>query len=220
MKINLRKLIADLLLTFVRDNRLIELIRVLTSQAETAFNQFNLQIPDWLYKINADASVISLQHHIKRELDVDAVITELDGKPIDFLVSVTGFVDEQRLKALIDSFKLSGKSYVFKVGNEIYTAKFGSWYCESLYDDNLLTSHFDTNHVWITSALDVTTELAISVQVTISGRPSQTHLITISNASSESDHLTIVDGSYFVSITEVVILSVSPVRDTYYNYIY
>ena len=220
MRIDLLKLIRSLLVTFMRSNRLAELIRVLTREAESAYNQFNLQVPDWMYKINANASVISLKHHIKRELDVDAVITELDGKPIDFLVSVTGFVDEQRLKAIIDNYKLSGKSFVFKVGNEVYTAKFGSWSCESLYDDNLLTAHFDTNHVWITSALDVTTELTISVQVIISGRPSQTHLITISNASSESDYLTIVDGSYFVSITEVVILSVSPVRDTYYNYIY
>ena len=87
----------------MRSNRLAELIRVLTREAESAYNQFNLQVPDWMYKINANASVISLKHHIKRELDVDAVITELDGKPIDFLVSVTGFVDEQRLKAMIDN---------------------------------------------------------------------------------------------------------------------
>ena len=220
MKINLRKLIADLLLTFVRDNRLIELIRVLTSQAETAFNQFNLQVPDWLYKINANASVISLQHHIKRELDVDAVITELDGKPIDFLVSVTGFVDEQRLKALIDSFKLSGKSYVFKVGNEIYTAKFGNWYCESLYDDNLLTVHYDANHVWITSALDVTSNLSVSIQVDISGRPSQNKIVIIANEANESNHLTITDGSFAVIISGVTVLSTNPTRDTFYNYTY
>ena len=220
MKINLRKLIADLLLTFVRDNRLIELIRVLTSQAETAFNQFNLQVPDWLYKINANASVISLQHHIKRELDVDAVITELDGKPIDFLVSVTGFVDEQRLKALIDSFKLSGQSYVFKVGNEIYTDKFGNWYCESLYDDNLLTVHYDANHVWITSALDVTSNLSVSIQVDISGRPSQNKIVIIANEANESNHLTITDGSFAVIISGVTVLSTNPTRDTFYNYTY
>ena len=220
MRINLYKLIRSLLVTFMRTIRLTELIGVFTREVETAYNQFNLSVPDLMYKINAKASVISLQHHIKRELGVDAAITELDGKPIDFLVSITGFVDESQLRALIENYKLSGKSFVFKVGNEVYTAKFGNWYCESLYDNNLLTPQFDTNHVWVTSALDVTSTLTITVRVDISGRPSQTHTVTIPNEGNESNHLTIIDGSFFVSISGVTILAVNPVRDTYYNYIY
>jgi hypothetical protein len=132
MPINLYTLIRNLLITFTRDIKLVEFARVLSSEVETAHNAFMLQVPDWKYKVNANASVISLQHHIKRELDVDALITELDGKPIDFLVTVTGFVDEIRLKALLDNYKLAGRSYVFKVGSVAWAAAFTNHLCEDI----------------------------------------------------------------------------------------
>jgi len=132
MKVNMYKLIKLLLPTFLRGNMISELVRAMLLQLEYAFNRFNTNVPDWLYKANTNASVQCLEHHIKRELDVDAVITELDGLPIDFLVTITGFVDENQLRVLIDTYKLAGKSYVFKVGSVAYTAEFTNYVCEDI----------------------------------------------------------------------------------------
>ena len=151
------------MVTFMRTRRLTELISVLTREVETAYNQFNLSVPDWMYKINANASVISLQHHIKRELDVDAVITELDGKPIDFLIEVTGFVDESQLRVLIDNFKLSGKSYIFKLGSVVYSCKFTNHVCELEQADNKLTIHYSGGNVYVSSQHPVTTNLELTL---------------------------------------------------------
>lgn len=138
MQIDLNKLISDLLPTWLRSSKMVRMILVLVSQAIKAFNRFNINIPDWLYQINADASVISLQHQIKRELDVDAVITELSGQPIDFLVTVNGFVDENRLRALIESRKLAGKSFVFQTGDMVYECEWSNYVCVQSYIDNFI----------------------------------------------------------------------------------
>jgi len=218
MLINLYTLIRNLLITFARDIKLVELVRVLTGEAEKAFNEFTSRVADWNYKINANASTISLEHHIKRELDVDAVITELEGTPIDFLVTISGFVDENRLRVLIDSYKLAGRSYVFVAGSEFFSAKFSNWSCESLFEDNLLTVHFDTTHIWVTSAVAVGSDVVVSVRVDITGRPSQNKQVTIANAATESNHLTIVDGAYFIDISAAEVTDAAPGQDTFYNY--
>ncbi len=110
----------------------IEFVRALLQQLNAVSDRFHLLVPGYRYRINANASVISLWHHIRRELDVDVFIAELDGKPIDFLVEVGGFVDENRLRTLIDSYKLAGKSYVFRVGAVEYTASFIGHRCENI----------------------------------------------------------------------------------------
>lgn len=138
MQIDLNKLISDLLPTWLRSSKMVRMLMVLLSQAREALNRYKLNIPDWLYQINSDASVISLQHQIKRELDVDAVITELSGQPVDFLITVNGFVDENRLSALIESRKLAGKSFVFQTGDVEYECDWSNYVCVQSYIDNFI----------------------------------------------------------------------------------
>ena len=60
MQINSYKLINQLLPTFMRGDRITEFIRVMLLQLEKSYNAFNANLPDWMYKANANASVISL----------------------------------------------------------------------------------------------------------------------------------------------------------------
>jgi hypothetical protein len=132
MRVDLLKLIQYLLLPSLRKPKAVEFIRSLVSQATEAHNDFELSGYDRMYRANANASVISLEHHIKREFDARAVITNLDGKPTDFLVTVDGNVDEARLRALIDRYKLAGRSYVFKIQDVTFTSKFVDYVCENM----------------------------------------------------------------------------------------
>ena len=219
MGIDLLKLIRSLLVTFMRSNRLAELIRVFTREAESAYNQFNFNVPDWMYKINANASVISLQHHIKRELDVDALITELDGKPIDFLVEVTGFVDESQLRALIDNFKLSGKSYVFRVGSIVFSCQFTNHVCEIELADNLLTIHNSFSvpfSSYVTSAFNVTSNVEVIIRALYTSGEMAFYYVTIPKGSNTSNVVAVKTGSF---TTEPLIGGASP-QDLNYNYTY
>jgi len=171
MRINIRKLIADLLITFTRDNKFIELLRVLTSQAVAAYNEFNTNVADWKYKAKANASVISLQHQIKRQLDVDVLITSLDGKPIDFLVSMNGFADEKKISQIIDLYGLSSRSYVFENGEPLYSSSFINYACEMDLIDNLISFNLPTadTDLLVKSTFPVNIDIKVNVKQTDQG---------------------------------------------------
>jgi len=132
MRIDLLKMIRNLLFSGIRKPKVTEFIRSLLAEVPKACNDFELFSCDAKYRANANASVISLEHHIEREFDVKVKITELDGKPFDFLVTTTGSVDENRLKVLIDNYKLYGKSYVFSLEGVVFTAEFTDYVCENM----------------------------------------------------------------------------------------
>jgi hypothetical protein len=134
MRIDLLKMIRNLLFSGIRKPKVTEFIRSLLAEVPKACNDFELFSCDAKYRANANASVISLEHHIEREFDVKVKITELDGKPFDFLVTTTGSVDENRLKALIDNYKLYGKSYVFSLEGVVFTAEFTDYVCENMVE--------------------------------------------------------------------------------------
>ena len=220
MKVNLYTLVRILLPTFLRSNKNCEFVRAMIMQIEYSFNLFNSKVPDWMYKSNTNASVLYLEHHIKRELDVDAVITELDGKPIDFLVTITGFVDENRLRSLIESYKLGGKSYVFKVGNEKFAAEFTNFVCESFFNNNQIT--FDdwttVGKVRVISQQAVKSDIVVKIRVLYtvgSSYNTQDYQLTIPVGSTSSVYTELISG-----ITSVEILSGTPLSDNYFNYIY
>jgi hypothetical protein len=132
MKIDLHKLVLLLRPPLLRSKTFSEFIRSQLLQVQRTCDEFCLFLHDAKYKANANASVISLEHHIEREFDVPAKITELSGRPTDFLVTVDGNVDESRLRSLIDSYKLFGKSYVFKVAGVEYISGWLEHVCENM----------------------------------------------------------------------------------------
>ena len=223
MEIDLRKLITLLLPISLRRNRLIEILRVLLSPIVSASNYFRSRVPDWNYRIRSNASVLSLEETIRRELDIDVVISELDGKPIDFLVVANGFVDDNRLRAVINENKLAGKSFVFQTGGDTYTARFINHVCETLFTDNLITAHIEsTGYIWATSDLPVKSDITVRL-ITYAGAHSKAFYVSIKENNQESNHINgnIPSGSnYYLVIDSVSIESVSPVSDIFYTYVF
>ncbi len=220
MQIDLNKLVSDLLPTWLRSSKMVRMLMVLLSQAREALNRYKLNISDWLYQINADSSVISLQHQIKRELDVDAVITELSGQPIDFLVTVNGFVDENRLMALIESRKLAGKSFVFKTGNMEYSAAWINHVCAQEYETISISASLNLNTVDITADSTVSSNISVSVRVHAGNRYKDYVAIILNGSTATSFTADVKDSSGNTLVADAVeILSLNPTRDYYNNYI-
>ena len=164
MQINSYKLINQLLPTFMRGDRITEFIRVMLLQLEKSYNAFNANLPDWMYKANANASVISLIHHVKRELDVDILITELDGSPIDFLVTVQGFVDYGQLSKLLDTYALAGKSYIYESGEPFYSGLFINHVCEISLIENKITLSAVDGSLKLESKQAVETDITVVIK--------------------------------------------------------
>jgi hypothetical protein len=179
--------------------------------------------------------VISLEHHAERELDVKVRITELDGKPFDFLVTVTGDIaDEVRLRSLIDLYKLAGKSYTLKL-EYVYFSEFTDFACEDLTvtytaeftdfacEDNrrLMISATITNkedRYWI---LELAAESEVKSMLTVSGHivlqsgAPGTFNLKIKKGKLSVEHLF---GSDQSDPPHAIIENIDPASDEYYDY--
>lgn len=83
-------------------------------------------------KVAGTPQVCVLQKIIKDELGLDVLIEEGDGKPTDFIIR-TAFVDvdkERRLFALLDRYKLAGKSYGYENAEIEITIQWTGFACE------------------------------------------------------------------------------------------
>jgi hypothetical protein len=239
------KLIRLLLPTFLRRAVLIELLKTLVSPLTTMHTAFLAWYEKARYKANATASVISLTHNINREFGTIATITELDGKPLDFLVTTVDVVDEMRLRALINDYKLAGKSFTLSVGNVVFTSGWNDWVCEDMIA--IFTSEFTDwvceddheftitgNLIRMTMPTDWTITMAankmVTSELTIVGTVIKRNIHTGEETiyttftcvipNSEKEGLTnIANGNSddYYYINAVVI---TPSSDSYYNYTY
>lgn len=241
MNIDYSKLVQLLLPTFLRKTFLIELFRPLVIQLQNLHSQFNLRLNDARYKANINASVVALTHLIQHELDVLVTIDEMDGKPTDFKVIVSGVVDEQRLRSLINQYKIAGRSFIFRIGNVAYSCGFINHACEDitvLYfveftdhacedDGGVQISGYitETDAVFLASR-NVYSELSISG--TVLGRDSQGvqfYAGTFDVIIAEHAHVgtsmvtlnTVAEAYYFIAEGSV---QITPSSDSYYSYIY
>lgn len=223
---------------------LIELIRTMIWQIPRAASDFNVWADGAKYRANLNASVVALQYLIQHEFGVLATIEELDGLPTDFLINVEGTVDEVRLKALIDQYKLAGRSYVFRLGTVVFSAAWTNYQCEDIVelysakwsdyvceDDGIVTitaeiRKVDAENVELTFTAnrEVTSDINLTGQ--ISGQAyGNSFLAAVFNA-------TITSGSYTTSVTvqldtfeadayyyiEPGSVNVTPPSDLIYNY--
>ena len=244
MRIDLIKLILNLLPISLRKKLVEEYVRSLILEVPKTHNDFSLFSYDAKYKANANASVISLEHHIKREFDVQAKITELDGKSFDFLVSITGNVDENALRQLINSYKLFGKSYRFDFSSVEYTAEFVDYQCEDIdgvysvefidffcEDDRIVTitaiAFQKTDSSWalkISADRPVKSKIEVEVDVFISRNelnlypPAFVQNFTEILYPGESDIEVGISASRIGSCS-VTYITINPSSDDYYDYI-
>ena len=78
------------------------------------YNEFRIWKKRMDIKAGGSPQVCMLQKIVKDTLDIDLIISEGNGKPVDFIIH-TSFTDvdkERQLFALLDRYKLAGKSYM------------------------------------------------------------------------------------------------------------
>lgn len=83
-------------------------------------------------KAGGTPQVCMLQKIVRDAIGVDVVIGEGDGKPVDFIIK-TSFTDtdkERQLFALLDRYKLAGKSYSYQNESVTYTLDWSEYVCE------------------------------------------------------------------------------------------
>ena len=241
MIINWYKYIRDLLPPALRLKELVELIKVLVWQVSKGNYYFDLFLAKANYKVNVNASVIALEKLIYTELDAIASIEELDGKPFDFLVNVHSIVDEKRLKALIDTYKLEGKSYTFKLGAVAYEVDYINHVCEDiieLYEVEYINHECEqdgviqlTGSAYIDGATviarviasqPVASELTINTRLKFKNTNGDTVYANYTNVVIDvGSTMGIADTSTDQSVGydfSIVLVSVAPNSDDYYSY--
>ena len=105
----------------------------LISPLQTLYNDFNQYRKKMKIKAGGSPQVCMLQKIVKDSLDIDIVILEGDGKPIDFIIQ-TAFTDtdkERQLFSLLDRYKLAGKSYSYENKQVIYDVQWSGYVCET-----------------------------------------------------------------------------------------
>ncbi len=182
---------------------LVELIRTMLWQVPRAATAWNVWEKNAWYSANLNASTITLQYLIQREFGVLATIEELDGLPTDFIVNVEGTVDEIRLKALIDRYKLAGRSYTFRLGSVVYAASFINHQCEDIVE--ILNASFidyqceDDGVVTITGYLVKSITDDWEVQL-FSSRATMTNITITGTINGIQDSETLLSGDFIGTI--------------------
>lgn len=132
---------------------------------------------DWRAKMRVKTGgtpqVCMLRQIIKDEVGIDVVIEEGNGKPIDFIVK-TSFMNvdiERQLFALLDRYKLAGKSYGYENAEILYDNRWTAYLCETIRS-NTITITFrwdgkpgsgDIKKMSIQSELPVASDLNINI---------------------------------------------------------
>lgn len=127
-----RKWIIERLPERLRVTGMIAVCMVLTLPIRVLYEEFVAWQRKMRTKVAGTPQVCMLEKIIRDELGLDIRIEEGNGKPIDFIIK-TDFVDmdkERRLFALLDRYKLAGKSYGYENAGIVITAQWTGFVCE------------------------------------------------------------------------------------------
>lgn len=124
-------------------------------------------------KTGGTPQVCMLRQIIKDELGIDVLIEEGNGKPIDFIVK-TSFVNvdiERQLFALLDRYKLAGKSYGYENAEILYDNRWTAYLCEKIRFNTITITFYwngkpgdgEIKKISIRSELPVTSDLNINI---------------------------------------------------------
>lgn len=132
MNINCPKLIGYMLPTVLRQTLISSFMSVFTSPLRGIHDEFSNWKDKMKIMISGTPQVCMLEKIIKDSLDIDIVISEGDGRPVDFIIQ-TNFLDvdkERQLFALIDRYRLAGKRYEYKNTALTIQTTWGEYVCE------------------------------------------------------------------------------------------
>lgn len=199
------------------------LLRVLLSPIYMLYDDFIV----WKQRMHTLSGVTvqacMLKKIVRDELGIDMLITEGDGKPIDFIIE-TSFTDidkERQLFALLDRYKLAGKSYAYQNAEIVFESTWTGYVCEKKIINNIVITYYWRNdpawgtviyQVVIQADEPVKSDLTITLEVHIIGQPGNDTLdIPLRKGESRFEFPTWVLDAH---ISE----SVNPVSDEYFNY--
>lgn len=146
---------------------------VLVSPVVKLYGEFVGWRAKMLVKTGGTPQVCMLRRIIKDELGIDVLIEEGNGKPTDFIIK-TSFVNidmERRLFALLDRYKLAGKSYGYENAEILYDNRWTAYLCEKIRTNTITITFYwngkpgdgEIRKISIQSELPVTSDLNINI---------------------------------------------------------
>lgn len=137
MNINWDNWVIGSLPVKLRTKMLCGLCFALTSPVRVLYSDFVKWCKGMRAKAGGSPQVCMLQKIVQDTLGVDIVIREGDGKPVDFILQTSfGDLDKERqLFALMDRYKLAGKSYMYENKQLMFTTVWDGFICQRLTVD-------------------------------------------------------------------------------------
>lgn len=138
------KWIMEMLPVRLRTVRLFSLLKVLISPIRTLYSAFLTWSAKMRLKASGTPQVCILKRLVFDELGIAIDIEEGDGKPVDFIIK-TSFADtdkERQLFALLDKYKLAGKSYAYSNNAITFDCEWSRYVCEVMTANNILITYY------------------------------------------------------------------------------
>lgn len=120
----------NLLPVAIRQSRLGQLMLVLLLPAQLASEELSTYTADARLRSAATWQVQWLEKLLTDALGYAVTITEADGLPVDFRVSGIKYFDENRARALLNRYKLAGKSYKLEFSDLTIAGRWLSPVCQ------------------------------------------------------------------------------------------
>lgn len=219
-----KKWILELLPTGKRTLMMYALCLVLISPIVKLYSEF----VDWRtrmrIKSGATPQTCMLRKIIKDELGIDVLIEEGNGKPTDFIIK-TSFVNidmERRLFALLDRYKLAGKSYGYENAEILYDCRWTAYLCEKIKSNVITITYYHYKNpadggiykMSISSQLPVMSDLKIDI----------TFIYTLEEAGDITVPFELKAGESYYEIATWDFSghkneSISPVSDEFFDYV-
>ena len=132
MEIRWDKWVVERLPMKLRTHRMQALCMVFCSPVERLYVDFTKWRKRMRIKAGGSPQVCMLKKTVYDELGIVIEIAEGDGKPVDFIIR-TAFTDtdkERQLFALLDRYKLAGKSYAYENKEIAFECVWSGYVCE------------------------------------------------------------------------------------------
>lgn len=131
MNVDWNKWVIEHLPFSMRTARMFTLISVLIFPICQLYNEFVTWRVKMRIKSGGTPQVCMLKKVVYDELGVNAEIKEGNGKPHDFIIQIALDMDKERqLFALLDRYKLAGKSYLYDNTDVSINLTWGAFVCE------------------------------------------------------------------------------------------
>lgn len=138
MIIDWQKFVVKLVPSIIRKPILLSLLDTFVKQVGDNYNVLKANNEKALLYASCTPQVIWLQYLLRQELNDNSIsIVEGNGLPVDFVV-YTELENTDRLKALLNRFKLAGKSYVMISESIDVNIRWSDAVCERLVPNSVI----------------------------------------------------------------------------------